>query len=426
MDLEYIDRGSSNSSEESDDMEENDDMVEGEHSGSFTKLVILHKIHANDLEIYNEDEYIKYVLNDINDVRRRFGVPERSTNETFSLFTAQDFTTEYRSMFYNGSLKESLDHKFLMAEDFLKGFGNISPMIEFDVHPLILQRDILEIMEKRMECNKFLTKPEHVDHFLKTGKLRISNEMRRKKQISKKNPKLGEIHRKFVMKLIGEIENLGRKVTVKMVRDSILESFPLSKLDLKTVRNFMKVKCNLSYKKCRVSKVGSSAALITDQDLLKRFIVAQFMIDLFEFFEVIFIDECYFHSNTSFYSWGPKGQAIELPGAPSPLKIGVCAAISKTKFLGYKLLSEVKADQHIFLEFLEDLLINFVPQNCSNKIVLFLDNSSVHRAKQVKEYCKKKGIKLIFNAPYSPDFNPIENLFNLWKTRTHTQVFKSK
>lgn len=62
----------------------------------FIKLVILNKIDAIELEAYNVEDYEKYIMNDINNIRRRFGIMERELNETFSLFSAEDFQTEYK------------------------------------------------------------------------------------------------------------------------------------------------------------------------------------------------------------------------------------------------------------------------------------------------------------------------------------------
>jgi hypothetical protein len=33
---------------------------------------------------------------------------------------------------------------------------------------------------------------------------------------------------------------------------------------------------------------------------------------------------------------------------------------------------------------------------------------------------------MIFNASYSSDFNPIENLFSLWKSKVHSEVHNTK
>lgn len=47
-------------------------------------------------------------------------------------------------------------------------------------------------------------------------------------------------------------------------------------------------------------------------------------------------------------------------------------------------------------------------------IILILDNSSIHKSKQVKKFLKHNPwVKLKFLAPYSPEYNPIER-FWLW------------
>ena len=42
-----------------------------------------------------------------------------------------------------------------------------------------------------------------------------------------------------------------------------------------------------------------------------------------------------------------------------------------------------------------------------------MDNLSVHRSKVVKQRLEELSIKCVFNSVYSPDFNPIENIFSV-------------
>lgn len=53
--------------------------------------------------------------------------------------------------------------------------------------------------------------------------------------------------------------------------------------------------------------------------------------------------------------------------------------------------------------------------NCGRKVAIFLDNASIHRSKQILEFCEKLKIRLIFNIPYSPQLNGIEKLWAIWK-----------
>ena len=51
--------------------------------------------------------------------------------------------------------------------------------------------------------------------------------------------------------------------------------------------------------------------------------------------------------------------------------------------------------------------------NGSRKILMILDNGPTHRTKMVAERAKELDIVLLFLPPYSPQFNPIEQI---WKT----------
>ena len=47
--------------------------------------------------------------------------------------------------------------------------------------------------------------------------------------------------------------------------------------------------------------------------------------------------------------------------------------------------------------------------------VVMMDNASVHMDPRVKEEINKKGAYLLYGAPYSPDLNPIEKMFSVYK-----------
>ncbi len=41
---------------------------------------------------------------------------------------------------------------------------------------------------------------------------------------------------------------------------------------------------------------------------------------------------------------------------------------------------------------------------------LLMDNAKIYHTKKLKEYIKKKNMKVLYNIPYCPKFNPIENV----------------
>ena len=64
-----------------------------------------------------------------------------------------------------------------------------------------------------------------------------------------------------------------------------------------------------------------------------------------------------------------------------------------------------------FIEFVEILSVKFHGQD----FAIFMDNLQVQKTKDVLETCKRLKARPIFNVPYRPDFNGIENYFSLLK-----------
>ena len=61
-----------------------------------------------------------------------------------------------------------------------------------------------------------------------------------------------------------------------------------------------------------------------------------------------------------------------------------------------------------FLVFLKQLDL---PQNT----ILLMDNVRFHHSQEVKNYIESKEWKTLYTPPYSPWFNPIENVFGIIK-----------
>ncbi len=52
--------------------------------------------------------------------------------------------------------------------------------------------------------------------------------------------------------------------------------------------------------------------------------------------------------------------------------------------------------------------------NCYKQVII-MDNASIHRSKKVREVIENAGHILLYLPPYSPDYNPIENVFGTIK-----------
>jgi transposase len=51
----------------------------------------------------------------------------------------------------------------------------------------------------------------------------------------------------------------------------------------------------------------------------------------------------------------------------------------------------------------------------ASTFAVFLDNCRVHHSKKVQKFAAEHNIIMIFNAPYSPEFNPIERVWSQMK-----------
>lgn len=74
-------------------------------------------------------------------------------------------------------------------------------------------------------------------------------------------------------------------------------------------------------------------------------------------------------------------------------------------------MSKSAIDQGSFARFLRQLR----QKNSSTRVCVFLDNLAVHRTKRIQELYKQLDMKVIFNVPYSPQYNPIEIVFSIVK-----------
>ena len=64
------------------------------------------------------------------------------------------------------------------------------------------------------------------------------------------------------------------------------------------------------------------------------------------------------------------------------------------------------ADSSLIYDYFENIL-----PKLTQKSVIVLDNASFHKSQKLKDLFAKFGHKMLFLSPYSPDLNPIENIW---------------
>ena len=433
----------------------------------FVRLSLLKEIveYENSL-----DEYESRESYDINNARRILGMNPLGFYDSFNLNKFFDFSQEHKFMlFFNN--KEITNNKFSIALDYLLKKNKI---IQLNTgNPLIFIGDNIQNIKSRVDefiklptiigenwtgDNLFLTNQikdrlnsngndgfalnksylsklmdipyHHLSSQLNENKIVKSNKLRLKKKLSKKPYILRPLHSVFLEKYVKQ--NMGnKKITIKIMKEALKLEFPEishHKLSNQTLSNFLRKFCKCSFKKISLTKVGNDF-VENIMEKQKRMVVADYMINIFEYFEVIFLDECYFFSDYSkFYSWSLRNVANRFINNGTTFKFAIYAAISKKRFLGFQIQNLGTSKSSEFIEFLKNLIDQIFEGITAKKknFLIFMDNSSVHRSNIVKEFFKQNNIKVVFNAPKTPSFNPIELLFNVWKQKVGKKIYEEE
>ena len=131
-------------------------------------------------------------------------------------------------------------------------------------------------------------------------------------------------------------------------------------------------------------------------------------------FMPVFVDESHWTvGNVRTRGWGPKGEKHYRTTTLASFSLSCVCMISQAGDRHCKIFNTtINAD--IFKACMREL-IKLVRLDNEN-VVLVMDNASIHRH-EIVELAESNGCKVLFNAPYSPECNPIEMVFGTWKTR---------
>ena len=98
------------------------------------------------------------------------------------------------------------------------------------------------------------------------------------------------------------------------------------------------------------------------------------------------------------------------------IKRSLIVAISNEKVIQYEVLKDKNVNGEIFKKFIEDLT-----KKIKNKYIL-MDNINFHKSKNIAEIIEKSNNKILFIPPYSPEFNPIEKVFSVFKAYINKKI----
>ena len=127
----------------------------------------------------------------------------------------------------------------------------------------------------------------------------------------------------------------------------------------------------------------------------------------------IFVDESHWSvGNVRTRGWGPRGQKHLRTTDLSSFSLSCICAVTQSGEKYCKIFN-VTITNEIFVAYMKELIALCRLEH--GNAVFVMDNASIHR-NEVRTLAETNGCKVIYNAPYSPECNPIELVFGIWKT----------
>lgn len=132
----------------------------------------------------------------------------------------------------------------------------------------------------------------------------------------------------------------------------------------------------------------------------------------FQLYHLVYVDESGCHKRIGFRQtgWSPCGRApIQVSQFHRGQQYQILPAYAQDGIVLSRVFHS-STDAAMFRDFIVQLL-----QHCGRwpepKSVLVMDNASFHCSEQIVLMCEEARVKLVYFPPYSPDVNPIKELF---------------
>ena len=162
------------------------------------------------------------------------------------------------------------------------------------------------------------------------------------------------------------------------------------------------------------------AVVFTQRNIDQRFTYAQRVNEMPDQ-ELWFLDESGFNLHVApLRCWAPVGQT---PVQPVPANreqnLSLLMCIAPDGIMAYEMKDGAYRGPD-FIRFIGELAGRF---ECVQRgdVTLVMDNARIHHAAEARDFLLESGVKHICLPPYSPDLNPIENVFGVLKRNYRAQ-----
>jgi len=133
---------------------------------------------------------------------------------------------------------------------------------------------------------------------------------------------------------------------------------------------------------------------------------------------LLYLDETGLNLHSVYnYGYSPKNTPVNVMVRPRCNNVSNVVLISCEEILKYKTI-EGAYNADLFVEFLQECVNSNI--DFKNKILL-MDNVRFHKTSAIKDFLNDNSIAFDFIPPYSPQLNPIEEIFGVFKARYYNK-----
>jgi len=129
--------------------------------------------------------------------------------------------------------------------------------------------------------------------------------------------------------------------------------------------------------------------------------------------DICYFDESGFSLTPNLpYAWSAVGKTISIPSKMSK-KLNVLGFLNINNSKLFASTTYDKVDTEVVIE-----VFNLFADQLKKDTIVVLDNAAIHRSKKFKSKIadwENKGLRLFYLPPYSPQLNPIEQLWKFMK-----------
>ena len=131
------------------------------------------------------------------------------------------------------------------------------------------------------------------------------------------------------------------------------------------------------------------------------------------------IDEVHFQVGPyRLYGRAPRGKKAIGNCMPARTDYSAITAIDSMGNKPLSLFVKGTVSSSIFYDHFRMLLSRYKGEKC----IFFMDNASVHNKDDIQYLCSEAKQSCLFNAPYTPDLNPVEMFFAEWKKKVFREA----